>query len=682
MKIKKITAVCVGGEDISDKIKTEYKEIDGVTACFVSAFCEKGFCGDEAFILTPEFQPNGEYLAIENHSPFWCRPHFGKDLKDMPERTMELLVKNGEEFFCCLPVCADTFKTLIRQGEEGFELWSYANVDGIQKCDSQLAYVCGSGNDPHELLERTAKAAAKLLGKGLKMRDERKMPEMFKYFGWCSWDALQIRVSQEGLIEKAREFKEKKVPVKFAVIDDMWADVPALEEIPAEASFGEMVDVMHYSELKEFDGSPKRFPNGMKAAVSELKEYIPTVGIWFPTTGYWRGFDENGEAFLKHKENVVYVPAENGNGFHFNVGRDVEKENCTCGKWVIKPDKESTAKVFDDFMGRIKDWGCDFVKVDNQGCHTHYKGIAAIGQSAEAFQKAIDDSSFKYFDGKLINCMGMPSECMFNRPKSAISRCSDDFMPESRAWFSKNILQCAYNGVLQGQYYINDWDMWWTDDEQAVKNSLCRSISGGPVYVSDKIGRTRPEVLKPVCYDDGCIAVCDYSAKPTADCLVTDPTKGDRVMKIFNRIGETGVVAVYNITADNKTVCGTVSAADARMTEGDVAYFEYFSRECGVLRKGEQLDVNLENNDDFRLYTLVPLKDGKAVFGRIDKYVSRSAVTAENDGEISLYEGGEIGLYSEVPVKAFSAGKPLEVTENGNFKIIKCEKDDKKITVR
>ena len=681
MKIKKIIAADLCGNGISDKIVIEYKETDGLLACFISAECENGFRGDEAFVLVPDEHPMGEYMAINNHSPFWCRPAFGKDLEALPERTMELLVKTETGYFCCLPVCDDTFKTLIRSGEEGMEFWTYPNLDGINKCDGQLAYVCGEGNDAHELLERVAKAAAKLLGNGLKMRSERVMPEIFKYFGWCSWDALQIRVGHEGLLVKAREFKEKNVPVNFAIIDDMWADVPPLERVPDDMPFGDMVGVMHYSELKKFDGSPRRFPQGMPAAVADLKKYIPHVGIWFPTTGYWRGFNRKGEEFEAHSDDLVYVPAENGNGFRFNVGRKLRECDATVGKWVIKPDEKSADAVFGDFMSRVKEWGCDFVKVDNQGCHTHYKGVAPIGESARAFQKAIDKNSFKYFDGALINCMGMPSECMFNRPDSAISRCSDDFKPESREWFSKNILQCAYNGVLQGQYYINDWDMWWTDDEQAVKNSVCRSISGGPVYVSDKIDRTRPEVLKPVCFDDGRISVCDHSAKPTADCLTCDGTKSDKPLKIFNRIGDTGVVAAYNITASNIPVSGSISAYDARMEDCDIAYFEYFTGSFGVIRKGEKLDVELKDNDTFRLYTLVPIKKGRAVFGRLDKYVSRGAVTAESDAEITLYEGGEIGIYSERPVKLFADGRELSVEWNNGFGKVVCRKEEKILKV-
>ena len=62
-------------------------------------------------------------------------------------------------------------------------------------------------------------------------------------------------------------------------------------------------------------------------------------------------------------------------------------------------------------------------------------------------------------------------------------------------------------------------------------------------------------------------------------------TKGG-VMKIFNRLGESGVVAAYNITSDNAVVQGSVSPKDAGMGDCDVAYFEYFRTSCIINRHG------------------------------------------------------------------------------------------------
>jgi hypothetical protein len=162
--------------------------------------------------------------------------------------------------------------------------------------------------------------------------------------------------------------------------------------------------------------------------------------------------------------------------------------------------------------------------------------------------------------------------------------------------------------------------MWWTDDDQAVKNSLCRAISGGPIYVSDKIGRTNPEILKPLCFEDGRIIRPDESATPTADCLMHNPTTIEKIFKIRNRIGDKGVCAVFNINAENKPVSGTLSPSELGISEGRYAYYEYFTRERGVLEKGDCINISLNDNDEYRLYSFIPYSE-KIDFGRTDKFM-------------------------------------------------------------
>lgn len=607
--------------------------------CTVSAQCEAGFDPDSAILLYADL-PNAPYLAIENHSPFWCRPVWGDSLSSLPARVQELLIHDGNGYLALLPLCGDTFKTVICGTAEGLAFRMYANTP-VTECREQPAFLSMRGEHPLQLLFDIAKAAGELLG--LPMRKDRPVADMFNTFGWCSWDAMQIRVNHTGMLEKAREFQEKSVPVRFAILDDMWADVPALNEIPSDATFGSMVSAMHKSKLRRFEGDPVRFPKGMKAVVDDLhRAGIPNVGVWFPTTGYWAGVEPDSEIEALEKDNLVTTPS---------------------GQRIVSPEPEKAKAYFGDLCRTVKSWGADFVKIDNQGFHERYRGIAPIGQSAKAIQSAIDDATDVCFGGALINCMGMPSECMFNR-NSAISRCSDDFMPESREWFAKNVLQCAYNGLLQGQFYVNDWDMWWTDDEQAAKNSLCRAISGGPIYVSDKIGRTRPEVLKPLLLQNGRIIRPDESATPTEDCLMENPTKTDKIFKIRNRIGENGLVAAFNIHAENQPVSGFVSPENAGLPAGTYAYYEYFTKTAGILQAGETLPVRLENRDAFRLYTFVPIKNGVAVLGRIDLFTGVGAIEKQDGNRITLCEAGTMGFVSE---------RPLTFTD-GNGNTVPCER--------
>ena len=662
----KVTDVCV-----SDTFETKVTPRGGV-AYFVSAKCDEGFSDVKAISLDLGISDTSEYLAIENHSPFWCRPFFGASLKELPDKVQELLVKDGDVWKVILPVCADTFKSLICGGESGASLYLYANTDKVTECKAQLSFIYMEGSEPYELLENVARDAADMLGSGLKMRSERKYPEAMEYLGWCSWDAFQIRVNHDGLLQKAKEFKDKGVPIGFAIIDDMWGDAPNLETIPRDAEFVPMVHAMHASTLRTFEGAPARFPKGMKGAVGALHESgIPYVGVWFPTTAYWSGVESASPLEEELKDTLTAVKSQNTPFF-----KTAKTEYMN----IVSPEKEKAEKYFDILCGKVKDFGADFVKIDNQGFHSSYRGLSTVGKSAEAMQTAIDNAADKYFDGALINCMGMPSECLFNRPSSAVCRCSDDFMPENKPWFTKNVLQCAYNGLLQGQYYVNDWDMWWTDDGQAAKNSLCRAISGGPVYVSDKLGRTRPEVLKPLVLSDGRILRMDESAKPTADCLVRSPAQGKNLFKIFNRCGESGVVAVFNISEKEEVVSGTVSAADMRLKDGRYAYYEYFSRTGGILDAGESLSVSLENADDFKLYTFVPLTDGVAVIGRSDLYMGVKAAK-RNGSTVSLIEGGEVAVISEKPIKVSKGAFSEKTFDGGALTFVNLEKEEKEFKI-
>ncbi len=618
-------------------------ETEKACAVYVDA---RGISGGE-ILYTPPQPEFDEFMAIENHSPYWCRPFFGHDLRELPGKVQALLLRRGERYRYILPVCADSWKTVIRGGQDGMEFRISADCAGVTDCVRQLAWVEAEGTDPLKLAHDCAEAAAALLGNGLKLRGERKYPEVLEYLGWCSWDAFQIRVSEAGLLEKAREFRDKQVPVRFAIIDDMWADVPHLKEIPPEIGFSDMVREMHKSPIRSFEGDPVRFPNGMKHAVNSLKQAgIRNVGIWFPTTGYWFG-------------------VEPGSGME----REFADDLCTApdGRRIVKPGLPHTARWFDALCGKAKSWGADFVKIDNQGCQQFYREVGAIGKTARAVQTGIETAVAEHFGGAVINCMGMPSECMFNRHDSAVSRCSDDFMPENREWFTKNILQCAYNGILQGQFYVNDWDMWWTDDGQAEKNSLCRAISGGPIYVSDKLGRTNPEILKPLCLSDGRILRPDESATPTADCLTTDPRTSGKPFKVRNRAGNAGLLEAFNLDREERPVHGSIGAADVGFSpDTRVVVYDWFAKTCRLLEAGERMEMILTDAEDYRLWWIVPyVSGGVTVLGKTDLYVGCRATEQTGPDEWHIPDGGELALVSKNRVRLEANGTFLPGTQDG-----------------
>jgi len=569
--------------------------------------------GAEIAIDTAGF---GSYMADWRHSEFWCSPAFGDNYAHVPGDTQLLLYRRGDVWGAIVPVVSEDYKCVLEGTESGLKAVMFSWYGGMTSCRG-LAYTAAEGPDPFELVEKCVKTARKLLNNGCASRSERRYPEIFEYLGWCSWDAMPIGVYEDGILEKCSEFKEKAIPVKWAIFDDMWAEVRPFRA----GKTREELFASHRSPLYDFEAGYDRFPNGLAHAVEKVKEFGMEVGIWLPTTGYWNGLEPGSPAEERCRDYLISAV----NGF-------------LIGDW-----HENASFGFYNTIHRFyRECGASFMKVDNQSMtRRFYKGMESVGRVTREYHRGLEASMGLNFDNTMINCMGMASEDMWNRSFSPISRCSDDFKPEDRAWFTKHILQCTYNSILQGQFYWNDYDMWWTDDSQAEKNSVLRAVSGGPVYVSDQIGRSRAEVLAPLAFSDGRILRCDRSGMPTADCLTVNPETGDTPLKIQNMAGRSGIVAAFNITKEQHPVTGSVRPSDVPGLEGErFVVYEHFSGGFRIVSRDEAVSFRLADIDDYRLFVIVPYENGFAAIGRTDKFISPAAVTAQCGEQITLYEAG------------------------------------------
>ena len=619
------------GKTAADRVFVKEEILsDGVVAVYVDAKAPASIGDGDVVSLDREFGV-GIDIGVQNEikscmadyrcSEFWCKPAFCDDMSSVPDETQLLVIalKDGR-FAVAVPVVNDKYKIVFKGKDKNtFTARIFSWCDGLYTCNG-LTFVYAVGENVSSLSAKCVKAALKILNNGVRHREERRYPEIFDYLGWCSWDSMQIRVCEDGLVEKCDEFKEKNIPVKWAVIDDMWAEIRDFYN-QEYTDFMDMVHLMHRSAMWHFEADPYRFPNGLAHAIGKIKEYGIKVGMWHPTTGYWRGIDPDGEAYRYLKDYLIESP-----------------QKYLVPHW--KKDKSYLYyKTFHDFFRAC---GADFVKIDNQSMtNRYYKGMAPVGQVAKEFHAGMEASVGEHFDNCMINCMGMSSEDIWSRSVSSVSRCSDDFQPENKEWFSRHILMCAYNSILQGEFYWCDWDMWWTDDGQAKKNSLMRAISGGPVYVSDKIGRSHRDILAPLATDDGKILRCDKPCVPTNDCMTQDPTKSKKALKLQNTVGKYGIMAVLNIDEKSAPVTATISERDIDGFEADeYVVYEHFSKEAVFMKKGESFDIELKDDDDYRLYIFAPVKDGFAAIGRTDKFISPKTIEYVCDRKIKLTEDG------------------------------------------
>lgn len=562
------------------------------------------------------------FMADYRYSEYWCRPAFGARLSQVPDETQALVYeKTDGGFGVILPVVSEQYKCVLTGGENGLTARLFSWYGRLLTCRG-LAFVRGEGEDPFALMEACVRTALRLLNNGCRARWERRYPEIFEYLGWCSWDSMQIRVNEEGVAAKCAEFKEKKIPVRWAILDDMWAEVHDFYG-QEYGNFEEMAGLMHRSALFSFRADPVRFPHGLKACIAAANRCGIRVGMWHPTTGYWRGLEKDGPAYEQTRDSLIETAD---------------------GRYIHGYRTEQAYMFYRTFHDYLRSCGAEFIKIDNQTMtRRYYKGLAPVGEVARQFHAGMEASVGEHFDNQMINCMGMGSEDMWNRAVSPISRCSNDFLPENRAWFISHILQCAYNSFVQGQLYYCDWDMWWTDDGQAVKNSVLRAVSGGPVYVSDKLGRSRAEILAPLALEDGRLLRCDRPGMPARGCLAEDPETSGRVFKLQNTCGGAGVAAVFNLSRENRRADGTVSPADVWGLEGErFAVYEHFTGQFAILEGREQLPVSLADQDDFRLYVMVPYVDGFAALGDTSKYISPKTIKAIAGDRIEMCDSGAV----------------------------------------
>ena len=610
------------GERQQAHVRLSERQMDNVHALFLDGISTKPLDAECGAVIDLQIPDCVRWMADYRHSEYWCSPAFGTDLSGIPDETQGLIYeKKDGSFGVILPVVSAQYKcVLCGSGSHTLTARLFSWQEGMTACHA-LSVVWAEGEDPYSLLEDCTKAGLALLGTDCRTRHQRQYPELFEYLGWCSWDAFEIRVDEQSVLAKCQEFRDKGIPVRWVILDDMWAEIRDFYGAQYK-NRPEMFSLMHSSRLYSFKADPLRFPEGLKSCIQKINSYGLHVGMWHPTTGYWKGLDPDGEAFRQLEPCLICA------------GDD--------GIYIHSPDRQKAYQYYGVIHDYLKSCGAEFVKIDNQSMsRRYYKNQGPVGQVARQFHDAMEASVGRYFDHQMINCMGMASEDMWNRSTSPVSRCSDDFLPEDKAWFTKHILQCSYNCLIQGQFYYCDWDMWWTDDGQAIKNSILRAISGGPVYVSDPLGRSQPEVLEPLILRDGRILRCDRPAMPTRDCLTVNPVSSGKAFMLQNMCNGCGILAAFNLHADHCPVDGAISPQKVEGITGDeFALYEHFSGACTILKAHESLPIALADQDDFRLYIVVPLKNGCGMIGRTDKFISPATFRRLENGSVQLLEAG------------------------------------------
>lgn len=219
-----------GGEVINDCVRLTLNErkADG---CIISSLdlkidndelseCNNLAAQSTLRVFLPLRELPQSITALYMFSPWWSRPAFVQSPEDIPDKTQAALFRFRDKYACFVPMVGERFKAYLSSGTgTELQLIMTALQAGLSEIHEPL-YVYAEARSIFEPINKAFKAVARM--KNIRLRTERRYPEIFRLLGWCSWNAFYTEVSEEGIRRKAEEFAEKKLPVKWVIIDDGW----------------------------------------------------------------------------------------------------------------------------------------------------------------------------------------------------------------------------------------------------------------------------------------------------------------------------------------------------------------------------------------------------------------------------------------------------------------------------
>lgn len=470
-----------------------------------------------------------------------------------------------------------------------------------------------AGDDPFVLIKEAIKVARNELGT-FKLLEEKTPPGIIDKFGWCTWDAFYLTVHPQGVLEGVKGLVDGGCPPGLVLVDDGWQSISHDEDAITEEGMnrtaaGEQMPcrLIKFEENYKFRDyeSPKSLSptKGMGAFVRDLKENFKSVEyvyVWHALCGYWGGL----------RPNVAGMPECEVVGPKLSPGAGMTMEDLAVDKIVnngvglVSP--ELVEQMYEGLHSHLESVGIDGVKVDViQLLEMLCEDYGGRVELAKAYYKALTSSVRKHFKGNgVIASMEHCNDFMFLGTEAiALGRVGDDFWctdpsgdPNGTFWLQGcHMVHCAYNSLWMGNFIHPDWDMFQSTHPCAEFHAASRAISGGPIYVSDSVGKHNFELLKKLVLPDGSILRSDYYALPTRDCLFEDPLHdGKTMLKIWNLNKYSGVVGAFNCqgggwcreTRRNKCASEFSHLVTSMASPKDI---EWKHGSCGVLADEAQL---------------------------------------------------------------------------------------------
>ncbi|KAG8385961.1 hypothetical protein BUALT_Bualt03G0099600 [Buddleja alternifolia] len=640
-------------------------------------------------------------LCLFRYKLWWMTQWMGACGQDIPCETQFLMVEvpnssqiaeDGEEqlksvcYAVFLPILEGDFRAVLQGNEhDELEICLESGDPSVQGFEgSHLVYVA-AGLDPYSLIETSVKYLETHL-QTFCHRDNKEMPDMLNWFGWCTWDAFYTDVTAEGVKEGIKSLHEGGAPPKFVIIDDGWQSV-GMDPTSTEAKFDDsanfanrLTDVKENHKFQGDDGG------GFCQIVTDIKNQfdLKYVYIWHAIVGYWGGVKPGVPKMAKYEPEIVNAVPSSGvesNGICF-----VLKSIMTNRVGLVNPDKVYT--FYNDLHSYLASAGIDGVKVDNQSIlETLGAGFGGRVKLARKYHESLETSiSNNFKNNGVISCMSHSTDALYSAKKAGVIRASDDFFPRDPASHTIHVASVAYNTIFLGEFMQPDWDMFHSLHPMAEYHGAARAVGGCAIYVSDKPGNHDFNVLKKLVLPDGSTLRAKFPGRTTIDCLFSDPTRdGKSLLKIWNMNDFTGVIGVFNCQGASwcrsttkflihdeqpEAISGMIQSTDVHHLHsiaesggrGDCVMYSHRGGKLIYVPENASVPIQLKARE-YEVFTVVPVKklsNGAAFapIGLINMFNSGGAIKEVNyeckkigSVDMRVRGCGVFGAYSSVRPK-------------------------------
>ncbi|CAJ1393715.1 unnamed protein product [Effrenium voratum] len=503
--------------------------------CTETTVTWKGSGATGSFQLFPN-QGILQLVALHRHKPPWTQPKVLTQLSQMPGETLFAIARlsSGRLLVLC-PLATSNSVASLRGSDLGldnFQLELHAEATNVP-----VLLVLECDTDAAKAAFLAARRCCEVSGG--RLREEKKLPELFTRWGWCSWDACGVLVSRRQL-----EAMSKHRPA-WMVLDDGWQEEVKPEQwrrwlhtpqsgFQARPSFGDLKDLAQH-----------------------LAEASIQLLVWHTLLGYWGGVAP-GRGYKVHRALPTWP-----RGLQENCPQEVDVWE---GDFSVL-DPEDMERFYTDFYEFLASAGVAGVKCDG---HFLADDVLLSLQGREAIQAAhLAAASAHFAEAPVISCMGMTLRSI---GEAVLSRVSDDHaypgVPEDAPAVARHIYHCSVNSLWLAPYLFCDWDdMLKTSEWHGPIHAAARAVAGAPVYASDAAECFDMEVLRPLLVPGtDKVVPCEGSGRPIDRQLFEDdPLSTPSPWWIVNSTASGFIAAGFGLHQSEARMTATIFPHDLRV---------------------------------------------------------------------------------------------------------------------